>query len=276
MKTLKKIFIGFIASVMLALTCLGTVGCGANIKTLELSLEVYDYENDQLVETTLTVDLYKHLAPETVDAIIESVEAGYYDNTIFYKLSAYSSQIMLGDLKYQDRELSINEIERPEIKGEFVRGGTTGSNLTNKKGSVGLWRTWYASDDSYKTSSNAMNSGRATWYIPTADISDYNEWFCVFAQIDLNNSVNADALALIEDAFSTTADYDDYTIYYTGEYDDLTFNYVEADSFNKDSIDGLFVAEDNEYVCFNHYTVRIPKIQSTDTAGVKVVSAIVK
>lgn len=284
MKSLKKIIVGVIACLMLVVTCFGAVGCGGNIKTLELTVSVYDFDNDETVETTLTVDLYAHLAPVTVDAVIDSVEAGYYDDAIFYKLDAYSSQIMLGDLKYGQDGLVQNDMVRPEIKGEFTRGGTTGSNLTSKKGSIGLWRTWYASDDSYKTSSNALSSGRATWYIPTAEIAGYNEWFCVFAQIDLTDATNSETLALIIDAFETGADYDEYTVYYTGEYDaekpdenhGLTYNVVDADQFDKEQIDDLFVAEGDQYVCYNHYTVKVPKIVATDAPAVKILSAKIK
>jgi hypothetical protein len=254
MKRIKKLFVNLIAMVMLVASCLSLTAC-KDIRTLELSVQVYDYKASASKTVTLTVDLYAHLAPKTVDAIEKYVNEGYYDGAIFYQLEGYSSQLMLGDLVEKDGEIAQNAI-KPQLPGEFVRGGTVGSNLTSVKGSIGLWRDWFAYDGNYKTN-NALDSGRATWYIPTdtTEIKDYADWFCVFAQIDLEDEENANALTLIADAYGSSADVKKYEVYYTGEYDaekvdennGLKFNCELEVLFNEDDVKNLFKAEGAEY-----------------------------
>ena len=136
-----------------------------------------------------------------------------------------------------------------------------------------------------------MNSGRATWFIPTADseLSSYNGWFCVFGQIDLNNQDNKTALDLIVNAFATSADRDDYMVYYTGDYDEnadyltnygLTQNIVALSDYNEMIEDGeiqnLFTAEGNQLRKYNSVKISVPEISASGVVGAKVVKAIVK
>lgn len=286
MKRLSKVFINVIAVIMCAVACFGVSGCKKDMKTVELKIAVYDYENKQTYaesEVTMTIDLYRHLAPNTVDKIIEYINDGYYNDAVFYRMSAQSSQIMLGDLKFDGDSVYQNEI-MPMIDGEFEYGGTTGSNLVNEKGSIGLWRTWtaYDANEYYKTNT-ATDTGRATWYMPTNDIVSYNKWFCVFGKFNLDSASTSKAFSAIETAFSDSGYYEEYVIYYTGEYDEtkpnenfgLTFNCVPKADFNED-MEGLFVAEGAQHVCYNHYTVQIPLTGENGTIAAKVVSAKVK
>lgn len=283
MKRIKRLIINVVAVVMLVSACFGLTAC-KDIRTLELTVQVYDYSEKVSKTVTMNVDLYGHLAPKTVDAISSYVKDGYYDNAVFYQLEGYSSQVMLGDFIVKDGELAQNSI-KPELPGEFVRGGTVGSNLVSKKGSVGLWRNWYAHDGSYKAN-NALGSGRATWYLPTgtSEITDYNEWFCVFAQIDITDADNASALSLISNSFGSDATVEEYVVYYTGEYDaekanenyGLEYHCVLEPLFDEEEIDDLFVAEGAEYTAFNHHTIKISKIPGEDTIATKIVSAKMK
>lgn len=282
MKRFKKLIVRAIALVMICTAIFSFTAC-ADVKKVELKLALYNYTDKVMYaeeEVTMTIDLYRHLAPETVDAIIAYINDGYYNDAVFYKMSGYSTQIMVGDLKMVDGELK--QFTKPAIEGEFEKGGTTGSNLLNARGSIGLWRTWNAYDNSYSTSSNT-DTGRATWFMPTEEISSYNDWFCVFAQIDLENSVNSTALDALVSAFSSSANYEEYVIYYTGEYDKekvdenygLTYNCTLKEDFIEDDVDDLFVAEGEELVCFNKYTVQVPKT-SEGELGAKIISAKVK
>ena len=285
MKKLLKIAVNLMAVVMIAVCSFSLAAC-EDIKQLKLTLNLYNNTDGVFYaesDVEFSVDLYRHLAPKTVDKVIEHVKAGYYDNAIFYQETGYTSQIMMGDFKLdKDGNVVQNLIDGKlpsEIYGEFEYNGTKGSDLVNGKGSIGIWRSYYASDtQTYKTSSNARNSGRATWYIPTADITDYNGYFCVFAQYDTENTANAKAIDVLKGIFANADYYTEYVIYYTGEYDaekpdenyGLTFNAVKKADFDEDT--EVFEAEKQQLVCFNKKTVKIPNlIDGESSAKVKAV-----
>ncbi len=299
MKKFFRLAVNFMAVALMAVATFSLAAC-EDIKKVELKLSIYNYSDSTFYaedDVKFTVELYRHLAPKTVDKVLEHVKAGYYDNAIFYKETGYSSQIMMGDLKFEDGELKQNLINGKlpsEIYGEFEHNGTTGSNLVSEKGSIGIWRSYYASDDSYKTSSAARDSGRATWYIPTSSISGYNDYFCIFAQYDTEDTANSTAISAISDIFSNSDYYTEYVIYYTGEYDvdkpdenhGLTFHAVlkedwddadtgydaDAKTYNGETV---FEAEGDVLVCYNYKTVRIPKPVNGET-GAKVKTATAK
>ena len=293
MKRFKKLMVNVVALLLIVTSCFGLSACKEDIRTLELSISVYNYETKEMETATLTVDLYGHLAPNTVNQIEKYAKNGYYNDTVFYNIttdgSSYSNQVMLGDLKQNaDGDIVFNDI-MPEIKGEFERGGTTGSNLTVKKGSIGLWRSWYDYDGSYNVSSTAMNSGRATWFIPTPSstnaLASYNQWFCVFAQFDLSGD-NLETLNLITDAIDENTV--DYIICYTGEYDvekkdegyGLTAHCVLAEDFDQNAFESengeIFEAEGEQLVCYNMSTVSIPTLEEDGAITAKITSVKVK
>lgn len=289
MKKLFKLAVNFMALALMAVCAFSFSAC-EDIKKVELKLSLYNYSDSTFYaedDVKFSVELYRHLAPKTVDKVLEHVKAGYYDNAIFYKETGYSWQIMIGDLKFEDGELKQNLINGKlpsEIYGEFEANGTTGSNLVNEKGYIGIWRSYYASDASYKTSSEARNSGRATWYIPTSSISDYNGNFCVFAQYDTEDTANAKAISAISAIFSNSDYYTEYVIYYTGEYGELEFHAVKKSEWDDPDTgyksenktfgaDTVFEAEGNQLVSYNYKTVRIPNMVNGEiTAKVKNIS----
>ena len=283
MKGIKRILVNIVAVIMLVAACMSLTAC-KDVRTMELKLKVYDYTNNSFQEITMTVDLYAHLAPKTVDAIEGYINDGYYNNTIFYELDGFGSQVMLGDLVDKDGAIAQNAI-KPELGvGEFAAGGVPGSNLTSSKGSIGLWRNWTAYDNTYKVT-NSLGSGRATWYMPTAssEITAYKDWFCVFAQIDLTDTNNSKAMDLIVAAFDSS-EVKEYEVYYTGEYDaekvnenyGLTFNYMSELLFSEDDIEDLFEAEGAQYTAYNHQTIRVPLAPETEEFAVKIISANMK
>lgn len=292
MNSIKKILVNIIAALLLVVSCFAMTACtGEDIVQVELTVSVYNYGEDLEDDTDdegvepvkLTVDLYRHLAPNTVDQILKYVKAGYYNNTVFYQIDGgennFPNQIMLGDLKADANGVTQNDI-MPTIEGEFEKGGTTGSNLTSKEGSIGLWRSWYDYEDlKYTAQNGAVHSGRATWFMPTSTQSVYNGCFCFFGQFD----TSSEAYELIKTAVTHSSNIEEYVIYYTGEYDKngvdnnngLTFNCVPVDDYDAENIDGLFEVEnDYELVCYNPYTVQIPvDVKGNVTAivtGVKV------
>lgn len=296
MKKLLKSAAVFMALAIMTVATFGLAAC-EDIKKLELSLSVYDYgSNDFYAESDVkfSVDLYRHLAPKTVDKVLEHVKAGYYDNAIFYQETGYSSQIMMGDLKIDENGKIVQNLidgKLPsEIYGEFEAGGTTGSNLVSSKGSIGIWRSYYESDGSYTVSSDARDSGRATWYIPTAEISGYNGYFCIFAQYDASATANAKAISAISSILSSNST--DYVIYYTGEYNKekpdenygLTFHAITKEKFDQDydtdaeTIYGekIFEADGQQLVCFNKKTVKVPNLVNGTVSSAKVTKITVK
>ncbi|MBQ3116018.1 MAG: hypothetical protein IJC07_03210 [Clostridia bacterium] len=282
MKKMKRIFTSLLLVVMLVVACFSFAGC-KDVREMELTVSVYNYDTDEFEEVTITAELYGHLAKETVDAIEGYINDGYYNDAFVYKFNSgsYTKQLMVGDLKMNDGAVVQNAI-KPEIdKAEFTRGGTVGSNLKNEKGSIGLWRTWYASDNQFKTNSDALSSGRSTWYIPTSTISEYDDWFCVFATIDFEEEGNEDALNKIIKACDDGAEFANYVIYYTGEYDaskpnenfGLTFHCEKEEDFLEDEVENLFEAKEDQYVCFNKTLIKVPVQTTTDTPAVRIVSA---
>ena len=264
MNRLKKIIITAMSVLMTLVCAFSFAGCGEDIVDVNVKVSMYDFSESKFEDYNFDIDLYGHLAPTTVSSIKGLIKSGYYNDTVFYKMSSYDDQIMLGDLKY-DPELDENEgfylnDEKPTIKGEFKHGGTTGSNLKNKEGSIGLWRTWTAQDSGYNAGSTGMNTGSATWFIPTKAITTYDDYFCVFAQYDVNNEDNKETMTALKGIFSNTSRYQEFVIYYTGEYDNLTFHCVKSEDFKKDEIVDLFEAEEDstQLVCYNYYKIKVP------------------
>ncbi len=284
MKRITKIFVNLIAILMLMVSCLGLVAC-EDIKTLVITVEVYDMEEKVMEERTLTVSLYRHLAPDTVDSIVKLVNDGYYNSTedgemFFYTMGTHK-QIMLGNFLYKDGEVEFNQA-MPNIHGEFEANGVVGSDLSNKEGAIGLWRTWSTSG-SYNVNDGLANSGSATWFMPTESLTKYDGYFCVFAKFNFesgseNNAVWQDIKAMFNSGITY---YDKYEVYYTGEYDEtkencgLTANVIEYDNFDEDNIQNLFKAEgnnENAPEMYNHYTIKVP-ITNKETGGAKQLGA---
>ena len=281
MNKLKRVFITMVALVLSCVCMLGLTACSEeDIVEAKFNIGIYNYTENQMDSFALDVDLYGHLAPKTVKAISKYIKNGYYDNTFFYKLSAYENQFMIGDLKY-DPNLQENEgfylnEEMPVVEGEFKHGGTTGSNLKHKSGSIGLWRTWSAQDVSYSMGRTGTDTGRATLFMPTARMQSYDDYFCVFGMYDPDDSDNEETLLALTSSFDADS-YEEFVIYYTGEYGNLTFNCVKKSNFVESEIDNLFKAEEGsaQLVCYNHYTIKVPMTDQGEVAA-KIVSAKIK
>ncbi len=261
MKRFFKVFANAVVAVMLCCFAAGFAAC-EKTNTMVVRFSAGDGEY------SLTLKLYPNLAENTVNKIMKYAKDGLYDDAIFYTMEGYGSQIMVGDLKADGQEVVFNDVF-PEITGEYEYAGHTGSDLKNKKGSVGLWRSWFA-NGSYSTSSSASETGRGTWYLPTSDISSYNGYFCVFATYDTSDSANNEAITALTTLFSSSESYEYYRVYYTGTYDEaktdenygLTFHCVKESAYNEDSITDLFEASDDadksQLVRYNSTRVKLP------------------
>ena len=282
MKRFIKILVNALAVVMLGVCAFSFTAC-QDMKTIEVNTKVYNTTNSEFKERTLTIDLYRHLAPKTVDAVLSAIEKGYYDNAFFYiDNSIEEPQIMIGQYKYVDGQIVQNDVEMPTIKGEFANNGVIGSNLQSKRGSIGLWRSWYA-NGSYKVSNDARNSGSANWYIPTAGLNDYFGNFAVFGTYNLDNEENTDIISDISSLTNVsiaTQYYENYVVFFTGEYQEtgknngLTFHCVPLSDFTESDYEDIFKAEGNQLVCYNMHTITVP-FANKDNASLKTVGAII-
>ena len=263
MKRFFKLLTTFLASILCVVCCFSMAGCGEEMKSAQIKLQVYDYANNKFyseADSTLTIDLYRHLAPKTVDAISAYLNEGYYNNAIFYQREVNSvRQVMVGDLFLNGNSLVVGsngrpnisrKMDKPTLPGEFEHGGTVGSDLLNTKGAVGLWRDWYSYGD--WTSSNSTATGSSTMYMLNEARTSFDGYFCVFGQIDFTISANSTAFDALNSVFSSSANYTEFVVFYTlpvvsgnaedgyvfGEYDPskkdcgLIFNIVEKEYFD--------------------------------------------
>lgn len=276
MRRFTKLLVNLIAGVLLAVAMLSLTACSQKIEKLTIKLDVFDYADTKETQTyTIDADLYSDLAPETVKTISSYVNEGYYNNAIFYKIDGEFAYYV-GDL-FLDEDGNIVQKIKPMINGEFANNNVIGSNLTNKKGSIGLWRSWYESDEGHRSSSDARNSGRSTLYLPTSTIANYDGYMCVFGEYDPEESGNKKAVEALEKAFAEEENYKSYTIYYTGEYDEnkpdqnfgLTFNCVETSIYSEEiDKDTVFVPEGEQLECYGDYEILIPIDENGEFAAV--------
>ena len=274
--------------------CAFSLTACSDMKKIELQVSVYDTANNKQLEKSISVDLYRHLAKETVDTIIDYVNKGYYDNKPFYlydgALQNKNQGITFGDYKLDS---SFNVVKDDydfikTIRGQFEYNGTIGSDLYHTDGAIGIWRNWTV-QNGYESTDDTMNSARAELYISKSSVSSLDGYFCVFAKIDLDNTENSETWNLIKNVFSNTTYYSEYVVYYTGDYNEdlpncgLTFHCIEDDEFierydstNK-TVDGLkvFTPEGTQIEQYKQHSIYMPVYDNgnTKTVSAKIVSA---
>ena len=162
---------------------------------------------------------------------------------------------------------------------DFEKNGTTGSNLTNSTGYLGLWRTW---DSTKSFSNNGFTNSTTQIYMPKSDISSYNGYFCVFAKYSTE-----DDLEVINDMIALFADdeyYTEYTCYFeadrdgrlkkengepvwrmvtTEEFEEVTNAYASADDPDNKNSQKI----DTQY---DEYTVKIVDSAKLEIKSIKV------
>lgn len=285
---IKKIFINILAVMMMVVSAFCFTAC-KDIVTLEVKFQAYDYQNSKMYEDgeiTLTIDLYRHLAKETVDSVVKNVNNGFYNDAVVYKFkSANTNQYMIGDLKYNENGEIVQTVA-PEIKGEFESNGVTGSDLEYSKGYVGIWRSYYACDEGMSISSEARNSGRATWVLPTQVSTLYQGEICIFGKMDLEDEVIQKTYETFEAIFSESERYVEYQVYYTGTYDEtkadenygLTFNITLAEDYDADEIDNLFKTDSKSQhlKIYDAHVIQVPVKLTSGLPSLKLASISVK
>lgn len=86
----------------------------------------------------INLRLYRSKAPITVDNFIELVESGYYDNTIFHRITSYCVQ----GGGYTMKNGTLNAKDSVDaIKGEFSSNGWNKNDLSHELGVISMART---------------------------------------------------------------------------------------------------------------------------------------
>ena len=214
---MKKIIIGILTFAMLFTTLAMATGCSKIVK-LRLEVVVYNTETETTESKTVSFDMYEGLAPKAVAAVSKAVADGNYTDCVLYEQSkssgaSTSSQLMFGGLKKSgDTFVRVEQTAVPDA--DFEKNGTTGSNLTNSTGYLGLCRTWKSTES---FSNNGFKNSTTQIYMPKSEISSYNGCFCVFAKYSTE-----DDLEVINDMIALFADdehYTEYTCYFEADRD---------------------------------------------------------
>ncbi len=285
LKLTKKI-LNVVISFALIVCSICMISCN-KIKTVEVSVQVYDYTQAKFLaedDVNFEIELFRQLAPKTVDAIVSHIESGFYDDTFFYvdKDTSYSA-LFVGDLKFDENGNIVQNLidgKLPsEIYGEFESNGVTGNNLGVTKGIVGLYRSYYVNDLNFDVSSQARNSGRATLFMPQETaFSSYVGHFCMFGRYDTEEGNANKALSAVMDVLTTTGSYDAYMIYYTGEYDaskvdenyGLEFHCILESEFEELEESDYFTPSGEQLQSLAPRRINVPKtVDSKVTASLK-------
>lgn len=283
MKRFVKLFVNLMAVIVLSVSVLSLTACN-DISTVEIKFSIYNNAESTFIseeDTVLSVDLYGHLAPETVKAIKGYFAEGYYNNAFIYQIiSEDSYQYMVGDLEYKDGVISQKAI-KPTLKGEFESNGVINGEIPVAQGSIGLWRTFFEGDQNLNTSSTARNTGRATLFLPTQTNNSLKGHVCMFGKFDIESAAAVTITEALDALFVGEEYTDEYVVYYTGtqaDYDEskenagLTFNCVLSTDFIHDEIENLFEATGSQLDIYNHYTIKVPKLVTEN----KLCSAVIK
>ncbi len=117
---------------LILLTCLFTSSCSKN-KGNNIKIELEDGR-------TIKVELYKDIAPITVEHFLSLVDNKQFDNTIFHRV-IQNFMIQAGELVYDKENNSLDYAkETNKIKGEFSSNGVE-NNLKHEPGVISMARS---------------------------------------------------------------------------------------------------------------------------------------
>ena len=266
-------------AVMVVAFVLPLSACGNKIVTLSLEVSVYNVEDEKVEDKTINFDLYANLAPDAVNAVKGWVNDGYYNGLVLYKQSKYitqstSSQLMYGGYKLENGKL-IKNAQKVLPDAEFEKNGTVGSDLSNVKGAIGLWRDWSGTSNGYRYS--GFEQTNSTLYIPTTSLTTYDGYFCLLGKYS-----TSDDLTVIEEIITLLVNedyYTSYTCYYEAEDDGslkldngnpvwksmLTEDYSDV----KDDLN-VYSAKDGEDKSYELYTVSVINADKLTIKSIKV------
>ena len=118
---MKKIIILFVSLILLA-------GCGENTQNPIVTMEIEDY-------STITIELYPDMAPNTVANFVNLIEEGFYDGLTFHR--SVPGFVLQGGDPNGDGTGGPGYT----IKGEFSSNGYTQNTLSHTRGVISMARS---------------------------------------------------------------------------------------------------------------------------------------
>lgn len=105
----------------------------------------------------INIELYKEIAPKSVENFMKLVKSGYYNNTVFHRI-INGFMIQTGGYKIEDNTLyELGDVE--SIPGEFSSNGFK-NDLKHELGVISMART---SDPNSATSQFFICAGTPSW-----------------------------------------------------------------------------------------------------------------
>ena len=118
---MKKIIILFVSLILLT-------GCGENTQNPIVTMEIEDY-------STITIELYPDMAPNTVANFVNLIEEGFYDGLTFHR--SVPGFVLQGG----DPDGDGTGGPGYTIKGEFSSNGYTKNTLSHTRGVISMARS---------------------------------------------------------------------------------------------------------------------------------------
>ena len=153
-----------IISFALVLAVLALCFCSCGKKTYTATIEIANYG-------TITLELYRNIAPITVDNFVKLAKSGFYNGLTFHRIiNGFMMQggDPLGNGTGGNTDEYGNKIT---IKGEFKSNGVD-NTISHRRGVISMAR-----------SSNSYNSASSQFFIMQQDASYLDGEYAAFGQV---------------------------------------------------------------------------------------------
>ncbi|MBQ6883724.1 MAG: peptidylprolyl isomerase [Clostridia bacterium] len=173
--------------------CKKEIKNGSQIQRMKVELSYQDAAGEEVITTTVGLELYLNFAPETVAHFIALCEEGYYNNVCVSNVS--DKWLEFGGYKYDaDGNFVENAYTKQPINGEFAKNGWIGNKLSVTQGSLILKRDYDDGESSkYNTAKGTvivcLSSGAASTFS--------SDRYCVFGMVT-SDDANAEAATDVE------------------------------------------------------------------------------
>lgn len=282
---MKKFITTLLVLITAVVACCSFTACSTKEETVTAEVKITVYKGtDASEEVTLKYNLYKNLAPKSVAQIVDLAKSGYYNGMFLYEAGNQDGSTLygtktLGEVKYADGKVTLAE-EVNYIAGEFPLGGTTGSNLTTKIGSVCLWH-WAEANTSGSLSDSHFSMGEydtssagmlifptKTGLFKDQDNGAYTVSIAGYVDDDSLSAFKLLAgLTVDDETYDNWDSYDTYHIFYeVGEDNTLTKKLLTAEEYEDYDKDNIYDPTDKDAVIegyeiskYQHRTVKAPK-----------------